>query len=126
MLAALGVTIDATRIETNYHINSKSSGAFFIFVTSDVENGVVDWEQSVHLPLSRNDSHSYIIPFTMCQCASKRTSVFVYEILSNGVLHSGVFFPVLEFRNRIYSGPQSNIAGIHLITLCCLIVVTLE
>ena len=115
MLDSIDVAISATRIETTYRVNSRASGAIFIFVTSDVKDGIVDWDESVHLALTRKTSHSYMIPFTSCQCPSKRTSVLVYGTLSSGVLPSGVLYPQQEIRDRTYSGSQSNVAGTHCI-----------
>ena len=76
-------------VETDYFEHSSASGALYIFVF--YASRVDDTTKSIYLPLDRNTSLNYTLPFSL---GAGRYNV--YDIESDETLASGVGYPAVN------------------------------
>lgn len=81
-------------IETNYFAHSTALGVFYAFLF--INEGLVDFNKSVYLPLNRTNSLNY----TLFNALSPgKYSIFAYDIESSGVLNEGESYPAFIQHN---------------------------
>ena len=78
-------------VRVSYLKHSRAAGALLVLVFVDC--GIVNFNKTAFLALSRNSSLQYTLPF---QLHPGQYGMFLYDIESDGTLASGVGYPAVN------------------------------
>ena len=83
-----------------YHAGSNAKGALLNFIF-ETDNGCIDFDKSVILPVKSNITRGYILPIRLFPGEYR---VFFHDIEQSGTLLSGLGYPALTRQLTISTG----------------------